>query len=90
MRRAKLPAALLGLFIPLALPVARAISRAPVENQTATTQSAPQAGAMTLWHAGAAPQWDHATPVGNGRLGVMIFGDTGRERIQLNGDTLWS
>ena len=45
---------------------------------------------MTLWHASAAPQWDHATPVGNGRLGAMIFGDTGRERIQLNEETLWS
>ena len=38
----------------------------------------------------AAPQWDHATPVGNGRLGAMIFGETGRERIQLNEETLWS
>jgi len=90
MRRAILPAALLGLFIPLALPVAWAVSRAPVENQTATAQSTLQVGAMTLWHAGAAPQWDHATPVGNGRLGAMIFGDTGRERIQLNEETLWS
>jgi alpha-L-fucosidase 2 len=81
---------LLGLFIPLALPVAWAVSRAPVENQTATAQSTLQAAAMTLWHAGAAPQWDHATPVGNGRLGAMIFGETGRERIQLNEETLWS
>jgi alpha-L-fucosidase 2 len=90
MRRAKLPAALLGLFIPLALPVAWAFSRAPVENQTATAQSTLQVGAMTLWHALPAPQWDHATPVGNGRLGAMIFGETGRERIQLNEETLWS
>jgi alpha-L-fucosidase 2 len=90
MRRAKLPAALLGLYIPLALLVAWAVSRAPVENQTAAAQSTLQVGAMTLWHAGAAPQWDHATPVGNGRLGAMIFGDTGRERIQLNEETLWS
>jgi alpha-L-fucosidase 2 len=86
MRRAKLPAALLGLFIPLALPVAWAVSRAPVKNQTITSQS----GAMTLWHDRAAPQWDHATPVGNGRLGAMIFGGAGRERIQLNEETLWS
>src|SRR5262245_20402745 len=90
MRRGKLPAALLGLLIPLALPVAWAVSRALVENQTATAQSTLQVGAMTLWHAGAAPQWDHATPVGNGRLGAMIFGETGRERIQLNEETLWS
>ncbi len=90
MRRAKLPAALLGPFILLVSIVAWAVSRAPVEGQTNTTQSTLHAGAMTLWHSGPAPQWDHATPVGNGRLGAMIFGETGRERIQLNEETLWS
>ncbi|HKQ90473.1 MAG TPA: glycoside hydrolase family 95 protein, partial [Blastocatellia bacterium] len=90
MRRPKSPAALLGPFILLMLLVAWAVSRSPVENQTTTTQSTLQAGAMTLWHSRAAPQWDHATPVGNGRLGAMIFGETGRERIQLNEETLWS
>ena len=34
-------------------------------------------------------QWDHALPVGNGRLGAMVFGSVGRERIQLNEQTLW-
>src|SRR5262245_12890758 len=90
MRKAILPAALLVLFIPLALPVAWAVGRAPVENQTATAQSTLQVGAMTLWHSGAAPQWDHATPVGNGRLGAMIFGDTCRARVQLDEETLGS
>ena len=85
-----MPAALLGPFILLTALVAWAVSRSPVENQTTTTQSTLQVGAMTLWHARAAPQWDHATPVGNGRLGAMIFGETGRERIQLNEETLWS
>jgi alpha-L-fucosidase 2 len=90
MRRAKLPVALLGPFILLALSFAWAVSRAPVENQTSTTRSTLHVGAMTLWHAQPAPQWDHATPVGNGRLGAMIFGNTGHERIQLNEETLWS
>jgi alpha-L-fucosidase 2 len=93
MRRETLLAALLGQSILLALPVAWAVSRAPVENQTAnsnTTQAILQNGAMTLWHGQPAPQWDHATPVGNGRLGAMIFGHTNRERIQLNEETLWS
>src|SRR5262249_34846172 len=36
------------------------------------------------------PQWDHATPVGNGRLGAMVFGATDRERVQLNEKSLWS
>jgi alpha-L-fucosidase 2 len=84
--RAKLSAALLGLSILLALPIVSAFDRAPIENRTAATES----GAMTLWQAQPAPQWDNATPIGNGRLGAMIFGDIVRERIQLNEETLWS
>jgi alpha-L-fucosidase 2 len=82
----KLSAALLGLSISLALPIVSAVDRSAVEKPPITTQS----GAMTLWSDRPAPQWDHATPVGNGRLGAMIFGDAGRERIQLNEETLWS
>jgi len=89
-RIAKLPAALLGLSILLVLPIASAVDRASVESQTFTTQSPTPVGAMTLWHDHPAPQWDHATPIGNGRLGAMIFGATNRERIQLNEETLWS
>lgn len=36
-----------------------------------------------------ARQWDEALPVGNGRLGAMIFGDPVSERLQLNEDSLW-
>ena len=46
--------------------------------------------AHRLWYRHPAPQWDHALPVGNGRLGAMVFGHPHRERIQLNEDTLWS
>jgi alpha-L-fucosidase 2 len=46
--------------------------------------------AMTLWYRQSAPQWDHALPIGNGRLGAMIFGHPARERIQFNEETLWS
>ena len=34
--------------------------------------------------------WNEALPVGNGRLGAMLFGGTFCDRIQLNEDTLWS
>jgi len=34
--------------------------------------------------------WTSALPIGNGRLGAMVFGGIKRERIQLNEDTLWS
>jgi alpha-L-fucosidase 2 len=42
-----------------------------------------------LWYRRPAPQWDHALPLGNGRLGAMVFGNVNRERIQLNENTLW-
>ncbi len=37
-----------------------------------------------------AVEWEEALPVGNGRIGGMVFGGTISERIQLNEDTLWS
>lgn len=33
--------------------------------------------------------WNEALPLGNGRIGAMVFGETGCERIQLNEDTVW-
>jgi hypothetical protein len=49
----------------------------------------PPQGALTLWYTRPAGQWVEALPVGNGRLGAMVFGDLNRERIQINEDTLW-
>ncbi|MGH9196389.1 MAG: glycoside hydrolase family 95 protein, partial [Acidimicrobiia bacterium] len=51
--------------------------------------TAPADNRMMLWYRRAAPQWDHALPVGNGRIGGMVFGNVRRERIQLNEDSLW-
>ncbi len=45
---------------------------------------------MKLWYEQEAQEWVEALPVGNGRLGGMVFGGAGKERIQLNEDTLWS
>jgi alpha-L-fucosidase 2 len=44
---------------------------------------------LTLWYAQPAAKWTEALPIGNGRLGAMIFGGTANERIQFNEDTLW-
>lgn len=44
----------------------------------------------TLWYRQPADAWIKALPVGNGRLGAMIFGGTQRERLQLNDVTVWS
>src|SRR5690625_2357460 len=45
---------------------------------------------MTLWYEQPADEWIEALPVGNGRLGAMVFGRTGRERIQLNEESVWA
>lgn len=43
-----------------------------------------------LWYDKPAQKWEEALPVGNGRLGAMVFGKHDEERIQLNEETLWS
>ncbi|ESQ74260.1 hypothetical protein ABAC402_14940 [Asticcacaulis sp. AC402] len=43
-----------------------------------------------LWYLRPAATWDEALPLGNGRLGAMVFGRVGQERLQLNEDTLWA
>ncbi|UBM60587.1 glycoside hydrolase family 95 protein [Marinilongibacter aquaticus] len=42
-----------------------------------------------LWYAQPASKWMEALPLGNGRIGVMAFGDPKTEHIQLNDDSLW-
>lgn len=46
--------------------------------------------ATLSWYASPATNWIEALPVGNGRLGAMVFGNYGEERIQLNEETYWS
>jgi alpha-L-fucosidase 2 len=43
-----------------------------------------------LWYKHPAERWENALPVGNGRLGAMVFGATSEELIQLNEDTYWT
>ncbi|WP_153801098.1 glycoside hydrolase family 95 protein [Foetidibacter luteolus] len=45
---------------------------------------------LTLWYRQPAAVWTEALPVGNGRLGAMVFGRVDEELLQLNEATLWS
>jgi len=45
---------------------------------------------LALWYRRPASKWVEALPVGNGRLGAMVFGGVPEERIQFNEDTLWT
>ena len=47
-------------------------------------------GPMLMWYDTPAKRWTDANPIGNGRLGAMVFGRTGAELIQLNEDTVWA
>src|SRR5580765_1471024 len=45
---------------------------------------------LTLWYRQPANLWVEALPVGNGRLGAMVFGGIAHERIQFNESTVWT
>ena len=65
--------------------------RGAVLGQTQLTgEAAPPAEPLSLWYRQPATNWVEALPVGNGRLGAMIFGGVNEERLQLNEDTLWA
>jgi alpha-L-fucosidase 2 len=52
--------------------------------------SAQDNNVLKLWYRQPAKQWVEALPVGNGRLGAMIYGDPYKEKIQLNENTVWA
>ena len=45
---------------------------------------------VIVWYRQPAEKWVEALPIGNGRLGAMVFGKIADERIQLNEDTVWA
>lgn len=49
----------------------------------------PTQNTMKLWYNKPAENWEEALPLGNGRLGGMVFGNVYSERIQLNEDSIW-
>lgn len=84
---------LAGVGIGLAVAVATvAVPRAVTPGQfsqaivSASTEPPPP---MSLWYTAPAGPWLEALPIGNGRLGAMVFGKVDDERVQLNENTLW-
>jgi alpha-L-fucosidase 2 len=51
---------------------------------------APAHNSHTLWYRQPAENWNEALPIGNGRLGAMVFGGVAEANIQLNEETVWS
>ena len=55
-----------------------------------TGSVAPPESPLTAWYTRPAARWVEALPIGNGRLGGMVWGGVAGDRIDLNEDTLWS
>lgn len=75
MKNSKLPV-LKYLFIAITLVLATHLARAQSD--------------LKLWYRQPAQKWTDALPIGNGRLGAMIFGGVAEDRIQFNEQTLWT
>ena len=77
---------LAGAVLPVTLRGNRWDSALPAAAEDASTNQRP----LVLWYDKPASQWVEALPVGNGRLGAMVFGGNVKERLQLNEDTLYA
>lgn len=58
--------------------------------QSCNTQNSTAERQLKLWYDEPAQEWVEALPVGNGRLGAMVFGGIETERIQLNEESVWT
>ena len=69
-----------------ALPLASSTRQIRSQVNVGRSTTAP----LLLWYDKPATQWVEALPIGNGRLGAMVFGGAASERLQLNEDTLYA
>ncbi|HDR52031.1 MAG TPA: glycoside hydrolase family 95 protein, partial [Mariniphaga anaerophila] len=58
--------------------------------QGCKTQNSTPERELKLWYNEPANEWVEALPIGNGRLGAMVFGGIQTERIQLNEESVWT
>lgn len=58
--------------------------------RTFLQNSVPEKSRLMLWYNAPATEWVQALPLGNGRIGAMVFGGVDEERIQLNEGTIWA
>lgn len=79
------------LFIPVLFVGIQLIGQTPT-NPKASAAIADKSidPAHTLWFDEPAANWEEALPVGNGRLGAMVYGKSGEEKIQFNEETYWT
>lgn len=66
------------------------ISLLPYYGQAQKETSVSDTGRWKLWYKQPAERWSEALPLGNSRLGAMVYGGIEREEIQLNEETFWA
>lgn len=66
------------------------ISLLPYYTQAQDEISVANSGRWKLWYKQPAKCWSEALPLGNSRLGAMVYGGIEREEIQLNEETFWA
>ena len=80
-----------GAISPAACALFLALGSSPTtKSEELRDRGAPQGPPLILRYHSPARIWNEALPIGSGRLGGMVFGGTGSERIQLNEDTVWA
>jgi len=56
----------------------------------ACSSDSPECRETSLWYKQPAADWNEALPVGNGRLGAMVFGNPWNETLQINEESIWA
>jgi alpha-L-fucosidase 2 len=75
--------------LPLNTPICLALLAGLACWSSMAAAAGPDPSPLRLWYDKPAAKWDEALPLGNGRLGAMVFGGMAEERLQLNECTLW-
>ena len=81
-------AGLRAAFLP-ATPTTRLAERRHVDPTVVVSSDAPPPAGLALWYRRPAETWNDALPIGNGRLGAMVYGAVGEEKVALNEESLW-
>ena len=66
------------------------VALAALASKAQAALAADPASPHTLWYTSEAKRWLEALPIGNGRIGGMVFGGITKERIALTESTVWS
>jgi alpha-L-fucosidase 2 len=84
-----------GLALGAGIPASSVLARSATTLSGSDTEANESAAylkesASILWYEKPAKEWVEALPIGNGRLGAMVFGGALKEQIQLNESTMWA